>query len=566
VSGLRGVWRTLGLAATTETAAIRSAYATRLKAMDPDTDPEAFRRLREARDHALALARSGQIDDDGDFDEDFDDTDTEYETATEIVAGNTELLAADPLDDSEPAVAGPPQYDPIQAILDILRPGEEREPLAADEEADLQHHFAALTADPRLQEVDFFARVEPWFAGLIADTLPRSHPLIPSAVAFFGWSDQSGSIHTNPAVDIVVQRHHDLAFVAAVENPRHALHDAWQELNRPTDSSTRIRFSFKRRAVRTLLERIRREHPSVEGVLDWHRIALWDEKLQPGGGRTGGISHATMIWIFLVIVVNIGRIVWETPSAPIIPPPSTTERSPEAPGLPWGGIAPDAGAPSSEGLASDETLATQTRDIDQLLDTFVTTGSDDGLNLAKLDRANPKLATMLRSNWQIAKDEGRSQTAFVRGMHEVLSNLYSAGVLTAGYDTVAEYRRIQAGKARALQKHSPELCDALFEHGSRPAPALVPVSLLKREAALQRTAMLSIPTLLERPTTTPQTFLISGKVVAAAAKRAGLTPDRFGAAMRSGGTAAERCRAHTALIDVALELPRGEGLVLLRKM
>ena len=51
-------WSMLGIDADADEPAVRRAYATKLKAMDPDVDHQGFERLREARDRALALARS----------------------------------------------------------------------------------------------------------------------------------------------------------------------------------------------------------------------------------------------------------------------------------------------------------------------------------------------------------------------------------------------------------------------------------------------------------------------------------------------------------------------------
>ncbi|WP_159977160.1 MULTISPECIES: hypothetical protein [unclassified Novosphingobium] len=51
-------WALLGIAATSDARAVRSAYAARIKAMDLDSDVEGYAQLRSARDAALRLART----------------------------------------------------------------------------------------------------------------------------------------------------------------------------------------------------------------------------------------------------------------------------------------------------------------------------------------------------------------------------------------------------------------------------------------------------------------------------------------------------------------------------
>src|SRR5215471_18001762 len=50
------MWEELGIVPTADAKAIRRAYAGRLRGLDPDQDPAAFQRLRQAFEAALSQA------------------------------------------------------------------------------------------------------------------------------------------------------------------------------------------------------------------------------------------------------------------------------------------------------------------------------------------------------------------------------------------------------------------------------------------------------------------------------------------------------------------------------
>ena len=56
-------WKKLGIGATADRREIKRAYAAKLKTIDPDADPEAFLRLREALDVATLQSEYASYDD-----------------------------------------------------------------------------------------------------------------------------------------------------------------------------------------------------------------------------------------------------------------------------------------------------------------------------------------------------------------------------------------------------------------------------------------------------------------------------------------------------------------------
>lgn len=265
-------WTELGIAPTEDRGAIRKAYARRLKAIDPEADPQAFITLRDAHDAALNWLRWKQYDD-------------------EFGAEQGEIETPEPVDfpiDPEPA---PPAYvSPWAAGSGDASSGEvdrsaldelDRLLLDADTAPDpvlLQSITRRILADPALERIDQADSVGAWLAGAIADASPRSDPIVAMVVEHFDWSAQPDSWNQNRDFGWVAQRHQVLSLIERISQPDHRWNKAYLSL-----TSSEDRFGpddwRERSNVRDLLHFVGREAPAAVHEFNADRVDLWADGL-----------------------------------------------------------------------------------------------------------------------------------------------------------------------------------------------------------------------------------------------------------------------------------------------
>src|SRR5262249_39101835 len=156
-------------------------YADKLRAMDVDADPEGFAALRQARDLALSDAESRE--------EAKAPEGAALAEALEAIRAPSALPLAD-----EAPPAAPPASEAAADLAELhmreitawLHRGYATPWLPPEEKAALLAHWRGLMADPRMDELDFFDRVEGWTAWAILHALPHSSLLIAAAVRKFG--------------------------------------------------------------------------------------------------------------------------------------------------------------------------------------------------------------------------------------------------------------------------------------------------------------------------------------------------------------------------------------------
>jgi hypothetical protein len=544
----REPWRALGVEPTTDQGAIRRAYADRLRALDVDADPAGFARLRDAREAALAWAREPAADDDGKWSDEedgyravfserelFDILGAPSGASRDVPPPADASPCAEVVPADAPAVRASPwevpaiDYDAhYQAVLDLLLDGED-DPLAPERAVELGSHVDTLLLDPRLDGIDYRDRAERWFADVMADAGERADPVVERVVARFGWDADRGRIDQPWAMDRAAARAEAVRFLRRVTEPDHPYHGAWRELTRP--DGVRRPWRLDRAKVRTLLQAIRVEHPEIEERLVPARVKQWE----PGRARRlfGSINlGGYLTWAALAFVIFLVRAcpVDDRRGAELSPPDSFAKLA----------DFPSAAAP------------------------MLATIGGEPLTPELVEARNSELFGAIRSEWDRAKRSYWTQYQHEQRLRLLLTARLNGATRRADYDLIARLRRNDLAMARLARKQGDGLCN-LYWKGRGEVSLTDEEGLLLRgeRVALQRELLLSYGAPSDPA---GSRLVVPGPVMNQVARRAGLERARLGEALRDGGAPAARCAARIALVETALELPRDEGLRLLRDL
>ena len=290
-------WDELGITETTDTHAIRKAYARRLKAIDPETDPASFIRLREAFDQAVDWATWEKAEAEWDLlhgdgapvgplpeasqPEGVPDAQSPDDDLLSSAIPFDALRFADPYAAHEPAGSNiPPELHELDRIL------YDAQPETPPEAGRLVSLARRILDDPAMDRIDHAEMVQSWLARLIVDTAPFSDPIAPLAVSHFHWEKQEGSWDRDWDVALILQRRQALKLVDALSRPTHRYHGVWHDLTSSNPKLGMERFGI-RTDVRDFLYDVRQRTPQVEDFLNAERVALWDRSFSdPNVGRS----------------------------------------------------------------------------------------------------------------------------------------------------------------------------------------------------------------------------------------------------------------------------------------
>ena len=525
----RSCWHRLGIAHTTDTGAIRRAYAAKLKEIDLDRDADGFQALRDARDEAMSLAslppdafasdvavdRPAPIDEDilwgrGDIAAELDDE------------AGAEYGASEPAPAPAPAGATADEDAPYHALYELLDPDtpeRERWFPADDEAAAIRDAFDAILADPRMARIDFHAYQEQWLARVIALAWPTSEPIVEPAVDYFGWAAHAGEIGQDPAMDFAVARVAAAHFHRAIESQGHPQHGAWTELTKPANEHSRRSWLMRSKPINELLRTIRAQYPTLEGYLDPWRVSLWERPIDFGTNKWQlGYTFAAIILLNVLI-----RLPGCDP-APVSPPVPV---------------------------------------IETLADVFGASSYRETTSIVEIRDTNPKLWGRLTSRLNAAKSEGMPAAAIITTIDAALTDHVRAVVADPPYPVLRSKAQFFLARANAVKATDWDGCVTVLFGSDRPqAEGPLPDAAKPALTELRRQALLNEPAEAGKPDA--DRAKLDQDVADKIRARGKLADQTFSDALMNRGAAKDRCETRIFAIQVALELPQKRGEPLLR--
>ena len=545
-------WDVLGIDRTADKAAIRSAYAVRLKAMDVDADIQGFSELRSARDQALReadYAAQDPVDDPlmdaepdqpaGLADDDPDGTDSGEWIRIEEWHGTGESdhlgTGHDGRWDNDFGYGGGGFADPDtriehfqtehtpdapdQRLTQLLYPnGAYSEDAFSHEEwEDARAALGDLLIDAKSGDLGREQAVDHWLAEVLAESWPRSGPLVEQAAEAFDWVAQSGEIGERPALQFLNPRVRGMRFVTKVEQPGHPLYKAWEELKRPGKRGFLDRFRVRREEIETLLGGIRTRYPEVESYLDHERVASWEK---PAPSWIAWILQRVFVFIVVIQVLAF----------------------------------------------CSRSISDNDKDLPQQeLDQVVAEAFGPGQTMAEVQAADPKLADLIYATIEFDRAEGDSLDTIEQAVVTRMRELAALALKDAPSDDLLAILAVRRDLfALASQAGTPG-CSALLKTARLPEGAVVPDDIREDERALNW--RLAQARLLDTDWTESKdkSLPLPDWVGAGIRERSGLSVERINKVLQ-GEETGDLCSVRIALIDTLLSRPDDAPEALLRIM
>ncbi|WP_114954427.1 hypothetical protein [Sphingosinicella terrae] len=512
-------WPVLGIERTGDVRAIRRAYARRLKAMNVEAEPQAFMRLREALEEALAWASRAWTEPAGAA-----AADDPYPPLAQFDVSEAEAEAA------LAAARADGTSDRFGWLEHLLFADPERRP----DEAALTVAVRAILEHSEMAHVDHGRAVEGWLAQALAEAVPRSDPLLPMVVAHFGWEERAGQWDQPWDVDLLVDRARALALAEAVSQPGHRLHKAWAELTRADARRPGLRRFTLGRDVRQLLGRIRGQCPAAMEWLNPARVALWEQDGHDLPRVPRPIAGMILAgWVVFAVTQLLSVAMPDAATPPAGPPP----------------------IPAAPRIAAEPGAA-----LAPVLDDFL-----DGDAPARLRAANPALHATLEARWREARDRHEGAFQLDADLRALVDRAVAQGLRGGSDGLQLAYWQLHRDRLVWLRDGTDGGTGGCARYPEGVARLYLPPELRRRQRSVLGRALLEPPP-APAPRSEDRRFSIRRAVFADARRRSGLAETRFRGALQARGTPEDRCRADIALVEAALALEGRERARFLREM
>lgn len=617
MNALRQAWQVLGIAADSDVAAIRAAYARQLKSFDPDDDPERFAELRAARDQALAEARShgeraaersaeevGALQaarDDARWSEPGDAAPTAPEVIDARLHGGDALKIAPPLVNSPVSGRGlvsvAPALAPEASYQSAPQPGhatdaEERVvplPLILNSPGSppvLDRRPDAGSADVGI--VDHAAhrdRMSAHYDAVLALLFP------PDDTAQQPLSDaEAMALNEHIKALLADPRLEEIAFLAEADRWfASVLADAVPR----SDPAIQIAIDyFGWRAGQGRID----QHPAAAAVvaradeIDFlakvtapgHRLnAAWRELTRPadegtrrgiGWGLGGKVSE-----LIQTVRQDYPRLEghWDWYRV------SLWENSkPRRFNVGWMvsaiylaivafGIIARALDPQAGGNPARNPVPAIVMRDEQVIDSVLAAVADESLTLERARKEKPELASLLTSNLKIARDLGHDNNKYARDMIALLADRIRYRIKIAPYQLSADRVRLRLAQAKAIMPWSWASCRDFIVTG-KPLERAMSTTTARQERLMRVRILLETDGEPSRGQQSDR-FSIPGEMVAKIAARAKLNDTRTRKALQTSDNADEpalkdQCLVGIALMEEALARPPAEAVGYLRNL
>lgn len=590
-------WNMLGIERTNEIAAIRRAYAVKLKAIDVEADPEVFIALRGALESALA----------------------EVQGRSRWIPGNSLAGEALPIvATSEPEVAPAPRSSPPHEQPEASKqppptgqapppdppeapsPPRARSPQAAPPEqpeidpedfariermlfgenpydADaLGDAASALFAHPALDRIVVAESVQNWAVDMIVNAAPRSDPLIEPAITRFGWDKNAGDWRRPPVLDWIIERRRDSQFERDLIacDPKYA--DVLATLRASGPPTEKPKWTVAD-GVRAFLFHARLQNPTSIALCDRDALAWWDAFVTSPPFPYGTFGGLVRYWfdrddpyhIFGTLhSVSARRIVGAIMLPVIFAWPLLRPLNPRSvrivaslwllifsAGIYFAPPLPE--VPPSPGHGT----ALTTPEID--LNPIVSRITHGRLNMSGLQSSNPRLYGQLVDSWAISQTRSSYLSSVDRQTVYLMENFYRDALRAAPSAIQTEYWRVKIDELNWLRQYGGRFCAQVVRDQGYANSYRFPAELRERAMAVRVSIWRSVS---EAPPPHSETVPIPADIAAAAARRAHLEPRAFSTAMRGDGSDETLCAAKIALVETVLARPPAESAHLLRDL